>query len=135
MTIQKVSWFQFDVCIETIADACFDKNFSGVYGFPRGGLCIAVALSHALQIPFLQRPEPGSLIVDDVYETGKTLNQVSEIRDITAFVWFSKVQPSWWNAVQILESKDWLLFPWENPQCVENDKNLFEISRFYTHDD
>ena len=124
-----LNWKDFNSCINDITSACKDKQFSGVYGFPRGGLCLAVALSHSLNIPYLEELRPSCLVVDDVYETGKTLKIVLDYSNITVFVWFSKVQPSWWNAVQILESKDWLLFPWENPQCVEKDKNLFEISR------
>ena len=46
---------------------------TGVYGVPRGGLCLAVALNHAIERPLLSVPEPSALIVDDVYETGRTL--------------------------------------------------------------
>ena len=101
-----------------------------MYGFPRGGLCLAVALSHSLNIPFLDDPKAGSLVVDDVYETGKTLSQVASIKNITTFVWFSKVEPQWWEAIQVVDPKEWLIFPWENHKLAEKDKRIYEYSRF-----
>ena len=68
--MRKLSWNDFDASLNQITYACRHKQFSGVYGFPRGGLCLSVAISHLLTIPFLSEPIPSSLIVDDVYETG-----------------------------------------------------------------
>ena len=125
-----VSWKEFDLCIKKIAFSSNKKSFNGVYGFPRGGLCLAVALSHYLDIKLLETPQNGSLIVDDVYETGKTLNKVRDLKDSKVFVWFSKVRPQWWEAVQIVEPREWLVFPWENPTLAINDKRNYECSRF-----
>lgn len=124
-----LTWQEFDVCVEHILYSCSGKNFSGVYGFPRGGLCLAVALSHALNIPLLERPQINSLVVDDVYETGKTLSQVIQMSRVTTFVWFSKVQPEWWNAVQIVDAEEWIVFPWENQTLVEQDRKAYLLSR------
>ena len=129
-----LSWEEFDVCVEKISCFCSDKSFSGVYGFPRGGLCLAVALSHSLDIPLLDVPRNFSLVVDDVYETGKTLSEVSEMRGVTTFVWFSKVQPKWWNAVQIVSPEEWLVFPWENKQLIEHDQKAYLRSRLLFND-
>ena len=67
------TWSEFDKSVEKIADKCRFKEFSGIYGVPRGGLCLAVALSHKLKINLISEPIKNSLIVDDVYETGITL--------------------------------------------------------------
>ena len=48
--IKYFSWEEFDKSVEQIANKCKFLNFSGVYGVPRGGLCLAVALSHKLKI-------------------------------------------------------------------------------------
>jgi len=53
------------------------RTFSGVYGLPRGGSIIAVALSHFLGIPFVtskENIEPETLIVDDLVDTGAQLS-------------------------------------------------------------
>ena len=68
-----LSWDDFNYCIHAITRACKGKQFSGVYGFPRGGLCLAVAMSHALNIDYLQELKPGCLAIDDVYEKIKNI--------------------------------------------------------------
>ena len=48
--INYFTWSEFDKSVEYIADKCKILEFSGIYGVPRGGLCLAVALSHKLNI-------------------------------------------------------------------------------------
>ena len=124
-----LNWNQFNSCVNTITSACQGKHFSGVYGFPRGGLCLAVALSHSMNIPFLVDLIPGCLVVDDVYETGKTLNSIIDIPETTTFVWYSKVTPKWWNAVEISNPDEWIVFPWENKKLAKEDMKLYQMSR------
>ena len=50
--ISYFTWSEFDKSVEQIANKCRFKEFSGIYGVPRGGLCLAVALSHKLKIEF-----------------------------------------------------------------------------------
>ena len=51
--ISYFTWGEFDKSVEQIANKCRFKNFSGIYGVPRGGLCLAVALSHKLKIELI----------------------------------------------------------------------------------
>ncbi len=127
--MRKLTWDDFDSALNQIAYVCRDKPISGVYGFPRGGLCLSVAISHLLTIPFLSEPIPNSLVVDDVYETGLTLNKIKRLPGVTAFVWFSKVEPIWWDAVEVCDSSEWLVFPWENPVLAKVDKESFQVRR------
>ncbi len=127
--MRKLSWDDFDSCLSQITLACRGKQFSGVYGFPRGGLCMSVAISHLLTIPFLNEPIPNSLIVDDVYDTGFTLNKIKNLSGITVFVWFSKVEPVWWNAVEVCDPSEWLVFPWENPLLAVKEEQSFQLRR------
>ncbi len=118
-----LTWNAFDNCISFITSSCKQKKFTGVYGFPRGGLCLAVAISHSLNIPLLNNPKPNCLILDDIYETGKTLESINNLNNITAFVWISKCDPIWWQAVEVYDSSEWIIFPWENKSlAVENEK-------------
>ena len=127
--MRMLSWDEFNSCIKSMTNECKNKQFSGVYGFPRGGLCLAVAMSHSLNIPFLKEVKANCLVVDDVYETGKTLNQVLEIPDTTTFVWHSKVPPQWWKAVEVSQPDEWLIFPWENKDRSQADMQTYQISR------
>ena len=127
--MKSLDWVEFNDCVQTITSICTGKNLVGVYGLPRGGLCLAVALSHALDIPFLKSPKSGSLVVDDIYETGRTLARFKNIPDITFFVWISKSEPEWWNAVTLCEPNEWVVFPWENNDLALKDQINYRYSR------
>ena len=121
--ISYFTWKEFDKSVEQIANKCLFKEFSGIYGVPRGGLCLAVALSHKLKIELISEPLKNSLIVDDVYETGTTLTPYRDIEGAMFFVLFSKVKPTWWNTVFIYKKTQWIIFPWENSLNSKNDRN------------
>ena len=127
--INYFSWSEFDNSVEYIVNKCKLLEFSGIYGVPRGGLCLAVALSHKLKINLLSEPVKNSLIVDDVYETGITLKTFKHIEGAMFFVLFSKRRPTWWNSVQISEKKEWIVFPWENPLNLQSDRNDYNKKR------
>ena len=118
-----LSWDEFDESVEYVASKCKFINFSGIYGVPRGGLCLAVALSHKLKINLISEPIKNSLIVDDVYETGITLNSFKDIEGAMFFVLFSKIKPKWWNTVFISDKTEWIVFPWEDTINSKIDYN------------
>ena len=127
--ISHFSWSEFDKSVEYIANKCELLEFSGIYGVPRGGLCLAVALSHKLKINLISEPKKNSLIVDDIYETGITLNSFKNIEGATFFVLFSKLQPTWWNTVKMSEKRDWVVFPWENAINIHSDREEYNKRR------
>ena len=128
--ISHFTWSEFDNSVEHIYNKCKFIEFSGIYGVPRGGLCLAVALSHKLKINLIAKPIKNSLIVDDVYETGITLNTFKNIEGAMFFVLFSKSKPTWWNTVHISEKSEWIVFPWENPANLQNDRDEYIKKRW-----
>ncbi len=127
--ISYFTWGDFDKSVEQIAKKCKLKDFSGIYGVPRGGLCLAVALSHKLKIELISEPIKNSLIVDDVYETGLTLTNFKDIEGAMFFVLFSKIKPTWWNTVFISKKSQWIVFPWEDSLTSKNDREEYIIKR------
>ena len=109
--IKYFTWSEFDESVEHIAKECHYLDFSGIYGVPRGGLCLAVALSHKLKIKLISKPTKNSLIVDDIYETGITLKNFKDIEGKMFFVLFSKIKPKWWYTVHISKKKRLDSFP------------------------
>ena len=88
------------------------KEFAGVWGPPRGGLIMAVIISHNLELPYFTEPQgPRTLIVDDIADTGETLWPFRKHPIVTCFFHqHSKVTPMFW----LHEKKDrWIVFPWE----------------------
>ena len=127
--VRYFTWSEFDKSVEHIAMKCKFLDFSGIYGVPRGGLCLAVALSHKLKINLISKPIKNSLIVDDIYETGITLNTFKDIEGAMFFVLFSKLKPKWWNTVYISKKSEWIVFPWENPLNYQIDRNEYMKKR------
>ena len=123
--ISYFTWSEFDKSVEHIANVCKLSEFSGIYGVPRGGLCLAVALSHKLKIELISKPIKNSLIVDDVYETGLTLTTFKDIEGAMFFVLFSKIKPTWWNTVFISKKSQWIVFPWENTLNSKSDREEY----------
>lgn len=125
-----LSWQQFDDAVALLAVRARSRDLTGVYGVPRGGLCLAVALSHAMDLPLLQSPEPDALVVDDVYETGRTLETLRlQFPQASFAVWVSKTPPLWWHAAEVVDSPEWLLFPWENGDQAMADEQAYRSSR------
>ena len=119
------TWTEFDKSVDYIANQCKLWELSGIYGIPRGGLCLAVALSHKLNIPLIQKPLKNSLIVDDVFETGLTLNKFKNIEGANFFVLISKKKPTWWRTVNLTEKKEWIVFPWENKNIALSEEKEY----------
>ena len=123
--VNHFTWSEFDKSVEHIYNKCKFIEFSGIYGVPRGGLCLAVALSHKLKINLISKPLKNALIVDDVYETGITLNTFKNVEGAMFFVLFSKIKPIWWNTVHISKKSEWIVFPWENSSNLQSDRDEY----------
>ena len=127
--MKNFSWKDFDESVNYIANKTKTLNLSGIYGIPRGGLCLAVALSHKLNLNIFEKPLKYSLIVDDIFESGTTLEKYKNIEGAHFFVLFSKKEPIWWNTVNIADNHEWILFPWENKKNVVNDQKNYQLKR------
>lgn len=127
--MRHLSWAEFDHAVQTIAGSCRGSSFNGIHGIPRGGLVLAVALSHRLELPLLETPQPGCLVVDDVYETGRTLEPYRNLAVARVVVWVSKAEPQWWQAVEVTHSSEWILFPWEQAAAAARDEAAYRASR------
>ena len=123
-----VSWNVID---EAVTDIAFhlkqtNKDFKGVYGIPRGGLILAVMLSHKLDLPLIMSKDEldeNSIIVDDIADTGLTLEKMKrlEVCNGATFATLdyhkqSSVVPDYW----ISEKGDnWIVYPWEREDSKE----------------
>ena len=121
------TWSEFDKSVDYIANQCKKMKLTGIYGVPRGGLCLAVALSHKLNLRLIEKPLKNSLIVDDVYETGITLSNFKNIEGVNFFVLVSKKKPIWWNSVDLSFKEEWIVFPWENIKNKLNEEKEYKI--------
>lgn len=117
--VEPVDWEQVETFLDEISviSDLYNLNFTGVYGLPRGGLVLAVMISHRLNIPLLLAPCKNCLIVDDIADTGISLEHYDIDKNekqyyITTMYYHrqSKVVPDFY----VYEKTDnWIKFPWE----------------------
>jgi len=112
--LEFMTWEQFDTACQMIKRLFRGTKFLDVFGIPRGGLVVAVRLSHLMDIPLIvDRTEitRGTLIVDDIADSGGTLEPFRS--NMTATLYYhkrSKVIPTAWMYEKTVK---WIVFPWE----------------------
>ena len=120
------TWQEFDKDIEKIAAWAKLQNFKSVYGIPRGGLVVAVALSHHLDLPLeieTQDISQDTLVVDDISDSGNTLCVLGEklaFKPIVAAIFYNKStrrMPDY----ALREKTEWVVFPWETDVSSKYD--------------
>lgn len=117
-----VTWEQVEEFVNEVAKDV-DTPITGVYGLPRGGLVMAVMLSHKLNVPMLMSPAEGCIIIDDICDSGESLlHYVKNTSGIPAEYKAYKIATMYYkeNELGIIpdfwdKRKDdkWIVFPWE----------------------
>lgn len=122
-----LSWEEFREALSRLSDQLRSGRFSCIYGVPRGGLVLAVALSHHLDIPLSLSPDPDMLWCDDIVDTGTTyLQALKEYPRATFCVWVAKEYNSQViHALDLSHKKEWVLFPWESPELVLRERKRY----------
>lgn len=77
-----------------------------IYGLPRGGISTMFLLSRYLTnaVTFSERPEDATIIVEDIYDTGKTAEKLKKFNKPIYFL-IDKRE---------VEIPEWIAFPWES---------------------
>ena len=122
-----LTWVDFNKAVRLIAEQVNKDKIKAVYGEPRGGLCLAVALSHELNIPLVNHSGDHVLWVDDIIETRRTLD-----RNMPRFgqcaAWL--VRHPHHDCIHAFEVPEgWIVFPWENLIRAEKDMREYALSR------
>lgn len=122
--IEPFTWEQFDKACYALARQIQVSPiaFYGIYGIPRGGLMVAIRLSHLLNTQLhTQDPRLSNikrvLICDDISDSGKTLLPYKKEGYKTATIHFnpnSKVKPDFYAIIK--QNKNWIEYSWEKRQ-------------------
>ena len=115
---QWIKWEQVEEYINEVFDYYKDKNITGVYGLPRGGLVLAVMLSHKLNIPLLMAPINNCIIVDDICDSGESLlhyvtNKYDNNKYHITTMYYKRnnlVEPEFYL---YYKDDEWIVYPWE----------------------
>ena len=142
------TYLSWDDVENAVNDLCnkirFDQiNIDSVHGIARGGLIPAVLISHKLGLPYVQAVGKNTLVVDDICDTGVTLEKGPGV--YTAVLHYkphtSCFQPTMWS--EIHEGNEWLIYPWETKDSLPiqdylaNDakKQRDELEEYYKSDE
>lgn len=72
--VVQVSWDEVNTYLNKVVSVVSSKDYSGVYGIPRGGSVLAAWLAHKLYKPLQVIPNSHSIIIDDICNSGDDLN-------------------------------------------------------------
>lgn len=126
-----ISWKEFEEMAQQLAKNIKENNnnLKSIYGIPRGGLPLAVYLSHHLDLPLISNNEIDleTLIVDDISDNGDTLFEYNYCKTACLYSTpWTKVTPDFY--LKLKESpNDWLVFPWEKKECETEKDNLTKL--------
>ena len=121
-TDQKVylSWDDINTSINNLCKQIpFElPNIDSIHGIPRGGLIPAVLISHKLDLPYVNVVGPNTLVVDDIADTGVTLDKGPGV--YTAVLHYkphtSCFKPSIYS--ELHEGDEWIIYPWETKDSI-----------------
>ena len=124
-----ITWDEYDDMVNKIA--VYIKHISkeeigAVYGLPRGGLPIAVSLSHSLGLPLLMDyydrkivTDKKILVVDDIADTGNTLRDFESPHNIICTLHYHEDSIVLPNYYINLKGDKWIVYPWETRDSEE----------------
>jgi len=146
-----VDWGEAESAAVQIAEAAeMIDDPDHIVGVARGGLPLAVMVSHELDLPMtslrathydgkeredeveihtdgLDQIEVGEtvLLVDDVVDSGRTLQRITELWDRyevdhRTAVWHEKPDSEFKPNVSISQTDSWIVYPWEEPRTMRN---------------
>ena len=112
----KIGWKEYEQMVFQLSREIRRSKieFDGIYGVPRGGLVLAVCLSHKLDLPLKFKPTVNTLISEDISDFGKTLLKYRRHKIVCLYSskW-TMVKPTWFIGMK-RNKDDWIRFPWEN---------------------
>jgi len=123
-----LNWLDFELAIKTLYDKYKNNTYNGIYGVPRGGLVLAIKLSHLLNIPLLTKPDKKGLWIDDIIDSGKTFEKYkNSSKDYCC--WIARKNNNLYYNIDI--NQNWIVFPWESDKKKQilKDKELY-VNRF-----
>lgn len=108
-----LSWDDINILVEDLCNtiASSGAQIKSVAGIQRGGLIPAVMISHKLNIPFVSRINKDTLVVDDICDTGETLQK--SIAPYTATLHYKPTAVFTPDFYAKETGTEWIVYPWE----------------------
>ena len=115
-----LDWEEIDRLVNVLCEKIVTQipSIDSVMGLPRGGLIPAVMVSHRLGLPLVTLPEPHTLVIDDIADSGVTLTNTPGI--YTAVLHYKPHTSVFKPDLYSVEYKgdDFLQYPWETDDAA-----------------
>tara|TARA_R110000744_G_scaffold121041_1_gene225405 strand:- start:1440 stop:1901 length:462 start_codon:yes stop_codon:yes gene_type:complete len=131
-----LSWDAIDNLVNQIVDQYQNEDIEVIVGLSRGGLCLGVSLSNRMNIPLTPlewQTRDGDvrdvyklteilnefdiekiLFVDDICDSGKTINQIRELAPASRWATLvNKIPGEVEFSPIVTNDESWITFPWE----------------------
>lgn len=108
-----LSWDDINVLVEDLCNTIASSGIrpKSITGIKRGGLIPAVMISHKLSIPYVDRINKDTLVVDDICDTGETLKRSIAMYTATLHYKPTAIFTPDFYAKEV--GTEWIVYPWE----------------------
>lgn len=121
---RRMNWEAFDIAAELLAKKVKGQNCTCIYGQPRGGLILAVMLSHKLGLPLTLTPYASMLWCEDIVDTGETFLKMKQKfpKAVYCSLLAKKFHSEVFHVCDYSEKNEWVVFPWETEESTETNR-------------
>ena len=126
--VEVISWEKYEELANKLASSIILNGtpIKNIYGIPRGGMVLAVSLSHKLGLPVITDEEDIStetLVCDEISDSGKTMRDFLKRHEgcYTASLFVDYYTGYYPNAYAATKRAEWLEFPWETELKLQED--------------
>ena len=108
-----VYWDDISVLVDELCNTITSSGVQiiSITGIERGGLIPAVMISHKLNIPYVNKINKDTLVVDDICDSGETLKNT--VAGYTATLHYKKTASFTPDFYSKEVGEEWIVYPWE----------------------
>jgi hypoxanthine phosphoribosyltransferase len=111
-----LEWVDINGLVDRICHSILKDypNIDSIHGIKRGGLIPSVLISHKLNLPWTYEIFPNTLVVDDICDSGETLNNYAGV--YTAVLHYKPHTSIFTPNIyaKVYNGDEWVIYPWEN---------------------
>lgn len=108
-----VYWDDISILVDELCSTIISSGvqIKSITGIERGGLIPAVMISHKLNIPYVNKINKDTLVVDDICDSGETLKNI--VAGYTATLHYKKTASFTPDFYSKEVGEEWIVYPWE----------------------
>lgn len=108
-----ISWDDINILVEDLCTKISQSQtqIKSITGIERGGLIPAVMISHRLNIPYTDKINKDTLVVDDICDSGQTLKNIVAFHTATLHYKSTAQHTPTFYAKEV--GSEWIVYPWE----------------------